>query len=573
MKYKIYRLCRNKKTIEKLKKEERKYRLPKTEYSTGIDMFTFINNILKNSKEDFALLCHEDVIIPENIESNMKNCIESANKYVGENNWGIIGNAGLKVLSKETITYLSDPHTRILPPRTETPEIAESLDGNTMLLNLKTLREKNVSMPSNLKGYHLYDLIFSLETYKKGLMCLISSWLYVKHLSCGNYDSFIKASKEKQFQEYFKKNFSNHTITSINDNIPIDRDYLYLSNPEKESPPSVESIVSKTISSIFKENNFDLHILTRLHIKSNKIYRLFDSIRILNQKLNPKIKLHIHIGINNISEKDIKPFIEKLKSEYVELDIQEKYIKNISRYARVDSLKELVLDLENKENSFAWIVDYDDFIIPMFSDNIQFMLSNSEIFIGNSTIFDETWREDETIPISSRFRYFCSYKDVNNLYGGVNSVPVCSCIYNVKVIREVFEENEILGDYYEDYAILLLASMKHSIRNYPIDIAGISYHGTNTVLEKDRTHWDYSYATFLSEIVNKGLVNKNLFKLTRAILSEKRCLETRVRDIQAEKTYLETRVAEFDAFRSGLIWKALTKYRNLKKFLRKIRRN
>lgn len=45
-----------------------------------------------------------------------------------------------------------------------------------------------------------------------------------------------------------------------------------------------------------------------------------------------------------------------------------------------------------------------------------------------------------------------------------------------------------------------------------VSIAGISYHGANTVLKEDRTHWRYSYVTFLSEAINKGVLDKNTYQ-------------------------------------------------------------
>ena len=82
--YKIHRLCRDTKTIEKLKKEEKKFNLPKTEYVTGIDLFTFINYITRDCKEDYALICHDDVILPLNISEKVELCIKSANDFLGE---------------------------------------------------------------------------------------------------------------------------------------------------------------------------------------------------------------------------------------------------------------------------------------------------------------------------------------------------------------------------------------------------------------------------------------------------------------------------------------------------------
>lgn len=45
MNYQIYRLCRDNERIESLRREEKEFSLPPTEYVTGIDMYTFINDV------------------------------------------------------------------------------------------------------------------------------------------------------------------------------------------------------------------------------------------------------------------------------------------------------------------------------------------------------------------------------------------------------------------------------------------------------------------------------------------------------------------------------------------------
>lgn len=233
MKYSIYRLCRNKETVKRLKENDKTYSLPKAVYLSGMDLYSFINKIIKECPTDYALLCHDDVILPQNIDDNLKNCIVSSDNAFGSTNWAVVGNAGLEVISKKTRTFISDPHTKILPPFTRTPIMVESVDGNTMLLNLKNIRKNNVYLPPFLSGYHLYDVILCMESYKKGLICAISSWLYVIHNSPGNYADFQKMVITSQYQKYFSESFSNHIITTINSEIQIKREYKHLQNTKK----------------------------------------------------------------------------------------------------------------------------------------------------------------------------------------------------------------------------------------------------------------------------------------------------------------------------------------------------
>lgn len=557
--YEVYRLCRNQATMDKLRREEKKYELPKNNYVTGIDIYEFLNRIIQNCKSDYVLICHDDVILPESIDFNIDNCINSANKFLGSDNWGVVGNAGVSVLSKECITFISDPHTRIIPFRTEHPQLVESVDGNTMLLNLKNIRKRKIQLPKSLNGFHLYDLILCMELYKNGLICCISSWLYVKHLSPGNYLSFLDATHKKSFQDYFRKEWRNHTITTINGPIEVEQDYKNFINNEKLG--SFEDKINKEIIRVFENREVEINILTRLHIKSLKIYRLLDSVRILKKVLPKGVTLNLYLAVNCITEKEIKEFIQTIKEDYKDINITEKYIKTTGKYPRHEAIKEIIKVFPDN-NSFTWIVDYDDFVMPSIAPLIKFLLSDTDILIGSSAIFEELWNNESTIPQYSTFKTMLNYTNGYYIYDGINKTPVCSVIFRTKIVKDIFRDNIFIGDYYEDYTILLLASMNHDIKAYPVLFAGISSHKDNTIAEVDRTHWDYSYSSFLSYLVNKGLIKKNyhdFYKYTSISNQE-------VQRLLATEN-------EFNSFKSGAIWKILQKYRKLKNKLQNLIKN
>lgn len=547
MNYQTYRLCRDKKTIRRIREEEKKYSLPHAVLTTGIDLFTFINQIIQDCKSDYALICHDDVILPETIDTNVANCIDSVNSYIGTESWGIVGNAGVEYLSKNVHALLSDPHTLYLPAKYKNPVIAESLDGNTLLLNIKNLREKSVFLPKEITGFHLYDLILCAESYKKGLACLISPWLYVIHSSGGNYEAFKKAIKEKNIQNYFKENFSNHTITSINDNIPIYQDYEDFSS-QKKSKKSFESVVDNLIKNIFKEKDGELNITVRMHRESPKTIRLLHSIDTLTKNTPKNIQVNVILSINNISKKEITPFVERIKKEFQKLSIIDIYLdKNEQRYPRVASLANAVNYCYSRNpSSYFWIVDYDDFVLPDIATHLPYLLYKNDIIIGNSIVFDEEWDDYSETPIKSVVQDTYPSDLANRIITGSSFLPICSVIYKTEILNDIFKNSELRGDYYEDYAIALLTIPNYDNMITKVSIAGISYHGANTVLKEDRTHWRYSYVTFLSEAINKGVLDKNTYQYL-------------LNNIKTS--------SEFEGFKKGKIWKCLMVYR---KFKRKI---
>jgi len=250
------------------------------------------------------------------------------------------------------------------------------------------------------------------------------------------------------------------------------------------------------------------------------------------KNLSSKIKLNILLGVNNVSKMEISPLIEDLKKQHPFLNIKDIYTnKSKKRYPRVNTISEVLKEIET-ENSYTWIIDYDDFPMPKIAKHMQWILSGNDIVIGDSYTFEEKWGKTKT-PLTSELSSVLKSDTVSQIITGTNYIPICSVIYKTSILKKIFINSLLSGDYYEDYAILLLAIKDYDYMCFPFPFAGISYHGQNTVLEKDRTHWNYSYATFLSEVVNKGVVDKSVYSFCNNLLSSSS--------------------AEFESFKKGLI--------------------
>lgn len=332
MNYRIYRLCRDNQRIKNLKKDEEKYSLPKTDYVTGVDIYTFINNIISNCAKDYALLCHDDIVLPLTIDKHIQECIKSANDYMGEENWAVIGNAGIEVLTKKVLHYLTDPDIKIIPPYTKYPELVESIDGNTMLLNIKNLRKKRISLPKDLTGFHLYDIILCLEAQKKGLLCAVSSHLFVSHLSGGNRQAFVNSWKSDMFQSYFSKTFSNKVISSLNGEIIINKS-------KKKNGISIEEKIKDNILTVFGDKKYELNIISK---KTSQT--LEDLTRKQN---NSAIKLHIG--------EDIKKLVKAI----------------------------------NNDDSYTIVLDLEDSLHDEFFSYLPYMLSTSDIIVGDTKMISK----------------------------------------------------------------------------------------------------------------------------------------------------------------------------------------
>lgn len=478
MDYQIYRLCRDNQRIKSLKKEETKYSLPETDYTTSVDMYTFINNIILNCNKDYALLCHDDVVLPLTIDKHIQECIKSANNFIGEENWAVIGNAGIEVLTKRVLHYLTDPDIKIIPPYTSHPDLVESIDGNTILLNIKNLREHNVFLPKSLSGFHLYDIILCLESQKKGLLCAVSSHLFVTHLSGGNRQAFTEAWHTSMFQDYFSNNFNNQSISSVNGDIVIYKKV-------RDSNVDIEETFKKNIFKAFRDKNFTLNILTG--------------------NINSEI-----------------------------LDLKEKIPKNISlNILSGESMEKLLQKVEAKEHSFSIILRSGDILSKDFIKYLQFMMSDSDIIVGN------TMMNAEQIESAS---------NIYDIYTGKREYPMNLTIYDTKLLKFVLDQFTLNNNILDDYLILATASKYAQIKTYPVLFGERKYEEEMVDIK------GYIYTSLLSQITNNNLIENNFYNFLRDSTQK----------LQNQIYSMTPDYYEFASFKKGIIWKVIQVLRGIR---------
>jgi len=535
----IYRLCRNVATVEVLEEQANIYKLSPTICLSGSDLFTFLSSVIAKARSKYALVCHDDVILPETVSERIGIAVKRANSTYGSTNWGVIGNAGICWKDQAVTRFVADPHSTLIPPVQKSPEVAIFLDGNTLLLNIDNLRKKKVSLPPELGGFHLYDLVLVLESYRAGLLCCIDSNLYVKHLSQGKPIDFDSAKKAKDIQNYLKRCFVNHEFPTING--PVHTHPTYIHEFRRSRPADffelVEKCVTKSISILDK---ITLNIGMRTTLKHiGKIRRCIDSVYMLSRMLPNSVHAKLIICINTPSpscRRKLVPVnpqnrrkIRNILDEYENLDADVIYLRNSDlkgQYPRVAALRAISEKAQNNMSSYLWYIDDDDSIYPTKGNLFPILLSNESILIGNSDVFEETWSSDKELstPLTSYFKERLSGKDYFRVLEGENHIPICSVIYPVNTLVKTFRDTELKGDYYEDYA-LFLASLKHSSPNYVnITIAAISRHGENAVLEKNRTHWDYSLVSFISEMIDRPLMSQINYSLINDFQGERQRL-------------------------------------------------
>lgn len=558
-KFSIYRLCRNKKTEDRLKSESEKYGFEWVHLAGSQNYFEFLSKVISECPDDFALVCHDDVVLPVDIQRKVDAAIANADEEFGKDSWGIIGNAGVEYLSLKISRFLRDSHFSTVPPGSSKSIPVVFIDDNTLLLNLKNLREKAVSFPKEFGGFELFGFVLLVECYKKNLVSAIDSNLFVMHKSLGDRTAFDKAIKSKQFENYWRSSFSNHSIETINGAKKI--------GWEKEvSKKDFYVFVSDVLKDLYaKRNKKNIYIVTRTTLdRKNMLRRNLEAVRKANSTYAKDLNLKVVLSINNIDFQAAKATIESLKKEYSDLDIDFLFVeRSKDKYPRVSAIEEAVRSVPDEKNSHIWIVDADDFVLPEALKYFPIILNDKQILVANSVVFEEKWDNEKntSAPVASKKKKIFDTKEYYKCFLGDNYVPMCSAIYPAKLLMKIFEDYSLRGDYFEDYTIFMLAQNEMDVAHYPISIAGISFHGDNTVAEKNRTHWDHSYATFVSEIVNSNLIRNWVFDFANGTgIGEINAVSTKRKNIfQLEQ--------ELKFIKSSKFWKMRELYIKLKAYL------
>jgi len=170
------------------------------------------NNFLKKYKDkDTIIFVHDDVSI------DSVNFVDTVNGFLHNNNlkdkFAVVGLAGGSsiqkkkpflwhlVTKKETQSgIVFHPHTGFNFPTIfgPTPKEVAVLDGLFLAVNVKKLQENNVTFDENIKGFHQYDMKFSIDCKNAGLR-LTTAPINVIHNSPGLSDirnkDFLKAEE------------------------------------------------------------------------------------------------------------------------------------------------------------------------------------------------------------------------------------------------------------------------------------------------------------------------------------------------------------------------------------------
>jgi hypothetical protein len=491
----VFVLCRSKEFYERWQRQEQyfpdfRFHL-KEAYNS---YFSFINDCLELTTTSHCIICHDDVTLGIGMEERVKSLVEDLDaNYPG---WGVVGNAGISP-NGILYRYVKDPHGG--PMMSSYPKPVVGIDGNLMLLNVKTLKNEHFKL-RNIGGFHGYDILTSLEVLRHGLLPMVDHRLMVHHASGGSSIGFQKYTKSIAFKDYVTDIIADNFLQSINGLISLEG----YEGKDRHAAATINEYYDIALKNGMAKKP-KLYIVTRTQFdRSHLLERCLAEV----DKAIAAAPDYIDVQHFLVSDKTVGglPPHQADKVTFVNL--------TPGRYSRTDLL---IQSLINSDSDYIWFIDDDDWPDELALPILAPYLSGTgeTLLVGNSVRYKEQWGYRMTDQVQEK-RLPAS--EITNMFAaGDNFVPLCSVIFPVKPMRERLETIEGRGDYYEDFFMLLLAmtAKGSELVTVNLDMANISIRdGENTVHEVDRENWDRSYSTFMAEfLANEGTINPALWKV------------------------------------------------------------
>jgi len=178
------------------------------------------------------------------------------------------------------------------------------------------------------------------------------------------------------------------------------------------------------------------------------------------------------------------------------------------RYSRTDLM---LAAIEQASTDYIWFIDDDDYMLPgALAIAVRSMLPGLPVLLtGNAVARNEPPGE----AASPTFAWHYRAEDVFRIFGGVNRVPVCAMILPVDLARRRLAGRQALGDYNEDYFVLLalLTTPGIEVVTMDFDLCGISFRGDeSSAAEAHLERWHLSNSTVLLELFASEETNRPL---------------------------------------------------------------
>ena len=486
--------------------------------------------------DDRVVICQEHVWFGSEFASAAAGLAEELDREFPR--WGACGNRGCVWEGEVLYDYTSYTRNQgggigaALRPR---PVL--TLDDNLVLLNCRALRHCKLvdlgSAESNIFGVPL-----SLECLRHGLSLFVDPRLFtVRTLQHTTVDiAALAASAE--FRSYYRENFINHAVPwpdgRVNTEGCVDYDYAALPAHRAAQRDLLELFELALAEARGRRPSLVLCCRTQFG-RPELLWRALASFS--SAKIEARAYLDFEVLLITDCEPAVAaPHLEHFRREFpvLELECWHHTVRKL-RHSRADLI---LAAIERAQSDYIWFVDDDDYAMPGAAQALSrtLMPHDDVIVVADSFKVEETWEapagEERPALADSRVAEKFSHLNLFRVLTGANHIPICSVVWPVRFMAAQLAARRALGDYNEDYFLLLtaLSAPQAEVRLLNATIAGVSFRGSgNTVSETNRAAWHYSYATFMQEILCEGARNPFLRQLAKAAYGARNAKEDAAR--------------------------------------------
>lgn len=473
--------------------------------------------------DSVVVVCQEHVWFGMEFGSQVRRLIEDLDRRFSC--WGACGNRGC--VWEGAVLYDYTAYTRnqgggigaALAPRP-----VFTLDDNLVLINCRNLRDYELADLGELKSL-IFGIPLSLECLRHGLPLFVDPRLFTVRTAQHGAAKVATLGASVEFRSYYREHFINHLVPWPDANIDAKSyvDYDYAARPAHRP-------AQRDLLELFEQNltaarprrpSISLCCRTQFG-RPELLWRALASFT--SCKIEARACLDLDVRLLTDCEPGVAaPHLDALRREFPALSL-ECWCHTVRppRHSRADLLLGAI---ERAETDYIWFVDDDDYIMPGALQALArtLMPADDLLVVADSLKVEETWaaseNEEARTLMNSRIVNKFSHQNVFHVLAGANHIPICSVLWPVRFMAKCLADRRALGDYNEDYFMLLAALSAPQVEVRPLDavIAGVSFRGAdNTVNETDRAAWHYSYATFVQEILSDPARNPLLWQMAKA---------------------------------------------------------
>lgn len=469
-----------------------------------------LHNLANETNQPFVV-CRDDVWFGRGIGAQIQCLVEELDATFP--NWAVCGNRGMRWDGRHVYDFTYDFKSLGLQTAVCAHPVI-SIDDNLVLVNPRRLRT-HASPAPELETRRIGTLL-SLECLGNTSVMAVSPRLMAMRDGSQLEATEIGLEREQLFGDYYRSSFLNHSFIGTDSALNMSEaiDYACVSEPWSATRQrDILDLYDQALLDASAGRAPSLTICCRTQFRRPELLeRAVMSFSVFRQ-YSSLAEVHVRL-LTDCDASVAEARVDLLQKRYpgAGLDCWRHDIRP-NRFSRTDLL---LAGIEKAETDYIWFVDDDDFVNGPTADGVGRCLRPGfpMVVIGSSAVLKEKWqpiadngRDEGTrmqlVSAERASRYSAS--DVVRVLQGSNYIPICSMILPVETMRKRLRSVRALGDFNEDYFVLLtaLTSSRVEVCALDVEIASISLRGEeNTVALQNPQQWYMSYSTFMLEVLN-----------------------------------------------------------------------